>query len=179
MGDQKEKPDAFKPGASTISASALNAMRAAIPRMLKGGAGIRVEPYGDRYIIKLAADPGTPPGSTCIATITALYDQYVMCDRDDAAISVAKPWALRKGVDLPSAATYTYTDAMTRTAVQGGFTNETQKLTPAYEVGEELLVVRLPSARIVDTNGNEILDANGNSIVWYDLNTCGRCWATV
>lgn len=179
MPDQKEKPDPFRPGATSISATALNMLRAAIPRLIRGGFGINVKKYGDRYVIQLADQQGTPPGTICIAVITALYDTYVVCDRDDAAISVAKPWALRKGVDFPSAAAYVYSDAITRTATQATFTTESQKLTMPYEVGEELLVCRLPSARILDSNGDEVLDVNGNSIVWTDLNTAGRSWATV
>ncbi len=147
MPDQKDKPGVFKAGATTISARELNMLRAAVPRLLKGGAGISIEPYGDRFIMRLADTQGTPPGSIAIVTITELHNDFLVCDRDGATITVAKPWALRAANGAP--------------------------VNIGYVVDDELLVARLPSARVEDANGDPVYDANGNIIVWEDLNTAG------
>jgi len=171
MAEQKIKPPPFVAPATSLSASALNALREAIPRLITGGDGIIVERFGDRFIVRQAGAQSGKAGSMGLATITAIFDTYLVCTKDGASIKVAKPWGLRRGVDWPAAATYTYSAPGTRSAVQSGYTTETQKITPDYEVGEELLVARLPSARIDDDDGN--------LIVWYDMNAAGRCWATV
>lgn len=172
MPNQNEKPAPFKAGATSISAKALNDMRAAIPRSITGGNGINVQKFGDgRYVIQLADAQGSAPGAMAIARVVTIHDTYLVCTKDGATINVAKPWPLRRGVVWPVGPTYTYSAPGVRQAVQSGFTTENQRLTPDYQVDEYLLVVRLPSARI-NTDA-------GVLIQWVDMNNGGRSWATV
>ena len=169
MNDAK-KPDKFKAGATSIKAADLNALANAVPGLITSGRGIHITKQGNRYIISLADAQGGASGLSGLATITDIRDTYLLCEKDGAPITVAKPWALRNGVVWPAGATYEYTGAGSRIAT-GSSGTEQQRLTPDYEVGEELLVERLPSARITDDDGAPI--------VYVDKNNAGRCWAEV
>jgi len=167
----QSKPPQFKAGDRTLSAGALNMMLNLIPRIITGGAGINVARLGDKIVVRLAPVQGAAPGTVAIATITAIHGTYLLCDKDGAEITVAKPWGLRHNVEFPTGGgtiRYVYTAYGRRIATQAG-ESETQVITPDYEVGEELLVRRLASARINDEGGEPI--------VWADLNVLGRCWA--
>lgn len=177
MADDKIKPTAFKPG-GPLSAGALNALRDAMPRLLKGGAGIVVEKFGERWVVRLADDQGAAADDKAIVVVTAIFDTYLQCDKDGATINVAKPWGLRKGSEWPTGYdpvaniinyTYVYSDASTRVQTDNNGVTQNQSIIPNWEIGEEILVCRLPSARINDTDGNLIR--------WYDLNVNGRGWA--
>lgn len=171
VADQKRVPDPFKAGAMSLSAQSLNDIRNAILRQITGGAGIVVEKFDNRVVIRLASTTQSAPGDVAIVTITELRDKYLICDKDGATIPVAKPYGLRKDAEWPTGPEYTYDGASTRTAVQDGYSDETQKITPDYQVGEELLVVRVPSARLLDDDNILIL--------WMDMNVGGRTWAEV
>lgn len=174
MGDLSTKPPPFSSTARALSAGALNMLRAAIPRLISGGPGISVKKFGDRLVVSLKDSAGAVPGASALATITEVRGTYLICDKDGAEIAVAKPWALRYGVQFPANGgdlSYVYNDYHTRTAASAsGETTEFQRITPDYEVGEELLVRRVASARIFEDNG-------GPGIVWIDENNLGRCWA--
>ena len=170
MSNLHEKPIDFKVGSKKLSAGALNQMLNAIPRVIQGGSGVSVIKHGDRILISLASVQGTAPGATCLMTIEEVLDAHLICDRDGASVRVAKPWGLRKGVVFPSDCTYVYVDETHRTASKSGEDDEEQYISPGYEVGEELLCVRIPSARITDA----VLP-----IVWVDKNWIGRYWATL
>lgn len=175
MSDTKDKPDIFRAG-QTLSAKALNLLRDAIPRLFRGGSGVAVTKVGDRYIISLSDTQGTRPGSIHIVEVVSVFPEYLKAKKlgeggQHSIISVAKPWGMRKGTAWPAGPTYTYNEAGTsRTAVSGSIT-ETQVVTPNYQIGEQLLAVRLPSARIKDVDDNLIF--------WEDINQAGRCWAAV
>jgi len=171
MGDLYEKPPPFKANASTLSARALNLMRDAIPRLITGGAGIKVSRSGGRVVIGQVAGAGNSPGTAALATIGEIKDTYLVCDKDGASIAVAKPWGIRRGVVFPTGATYVYASPSQRTKTVGGV-DTVENLTPNYEVGEELLVRRLVSSRIFE-------DGDGPMIVWIDENTIGRYWGGV
>ena len=168
MPEVQQKPPEFEAGKS-LGARSLNLIRQALFRLITGANGVQVRKYGDRFVIQLAATQGTAPGNVSVMTITALFDTYFTADRDGAEVYVAKPWGLRRGVVWPTGPSYVYTDNESRTATQG-VTVEDQKVTPSYTVGEQVLAVRLPAARI--TGG-------GVPIVWEDINQAGRCWAAV
>jgi hypothetical protein len=167
MSNLKNKPPAFH-GGQALSAKALNDLRAALPRLLQGGKNINIRAFGDRFIIDHTVPQGTRAGTTALVTIRSVHDGYLVCDRDGADIMVAKPWTLRRGVEFPAGPSYEYHTANHRTATQGEDTEE-QYITPTYEVGEELLVMRVPSSHIED--------GGGNMIVWVDMNNAGRAWA--
>lgn len=169
MPDMNERPPAIKAGQPTLSARSLNKIREAAPRLITGGNGIDVKKLGDRFIVNLKDSPGAPPSTIAIVTVISVEDEYIVCDKDGATINVAKPWALRKEADWPSVKTYVYTSAHERTASEAGEADEEQSY-PDYEEDEELLVVRLPSARINDVDDNKI--------VWHDLNAVGRTWSS-
>lgn len=168
MAELHPKPSPFKAGSKVVSAGALNKLVTAMIRQITGGAGINVNKFGDRIVISLAEAQEGRVGSSALVTITAINDTYLECDKDGAAIKVAKPWGLRKDVEFPIGPTYTYHTAQYRTATEGAETEE-QYITPSYQVGEELLVRRLPSSRINDDDDQ--------MIVWIDENLIGRCWA--
>ena len=101
--------------------------------------------------------------------ITEIKETYLICDYSGTSIKVAKPWAIRMGVDFPSGPAYVYNSATHRTATQGA-TVEEQYITPAYGIGEEITAA---------STGFEVLkDVDGNIITWIDINTAGRSWAT-
>ncbi len=172
MADLNDKPPLFMAGARSLSAGALNDLMAAIPRLIRGGAGVNVKKIGDRFIISLAADQTGAASGVGIATITDVSnDTYLVCDKDGATVNVARPWALRNGVDWPTGPEYAYDTPGVRVATLDDVV-ENQRVTPDYQVGEEILVARLPSVRI-DGDDDE------SAIVWCDLNTAGRCWTTL
>lgn len=168
MAELHPKPSPFKAGSKVVSAGALNKLVTAMIRQITGGAGINVNKFGDRIVISLAEAQEGRVGSSALVTITAINDTYLECDKDGAAIKVAKPWGLRNEVDFPVGPDYVYHNPQHRTATLGGETEE-QFITPSYQVGEELLAKRLPSSRINDEAGK--------MIVWIDENLIGRCWA--
>ncbi len=169
MGDLKQKPPLFKAGASSLSANDLNKIMESCFRQLVGGAGISVSKMGDRVVISLSKGADNKASAFSLVTILEEFGTYLKCDKDDAIIYVAKPWGLREGVDFPTGPTYEYHTFSWRTATLGEVVEE-QYITPDYEVGEELTVKRLISARITDDGDNPIL--------YIDSNELGRCWAT-
>lgn len=173
MANQEQKPPPFDARSQVLSARHLNMLRSAIPRLITGGHGVNVAKMGDRFVISVIPERGTPPPTAALASITAIHKTYLMCSKDGAAVAVAKPWGLRWGVVFPSGVTYDYdaTDYGLRTADPTGDAEE-QRITPDYEVGEELLIRRVPSSRIFE-------DGGGPMIVWIDENIMGRCWAAV
>jgi len=171
MSDLFEKPLPFKANANTLSARALNLMRDAIPRLITGGAGIKVSRSGGRVVIGQATGAGAAPGTAEKVTITELKNTYVLGTKGDGAtIAVAKPWGLRRGVVFPTDGTYVYATAHQRTKTVGAV-ETVENLTPVYEVGEEILARRLVSTGITE-------DGDGPAIAWIDENTIGRWWVS-
>ncbi len=135
--------------------------------------------------------------------VVAVYGDYLVCapadalndegvvdvdDLSDERIYVAKPWILRKtpfdGMTW-NEIEYEYSETggdFSRTAYQDRDTDdevsETQIITPDYMMrdtenelsGEIILAVER-------TTGVETDD--GVAISWEDVNTAGRCWATI
>lgn len=168
MSDLKRKPAAFVPGSRTLSAGALNLILTATPRLITGGAGIGVGKMGDRIIVSRADPAGAPPGTAALVTVKEVKGTYLVCDRDGATINVAKPWGLRHDAQWPAGYVYTYITPDYRTAESDVYGSVRQRLTPNYEVYEELLARRIPSCRI--------LDEDEETIVWLDENNAGRHW---
>jgi len=181
MGRQTPKPPAFVAGAKSLSARALNLLRQAIPSILRGGAGIDITPFGDRFVISLKDPQGERPGSVNLMVLVEEFDEYLHCNRDGVSnqpVYVAKPWGLRKGADWPAGAptpTYTYDPVVKgrRVADFGSYTIQ-QDVTPPYQVGEEILAIRLPSLRIDRT---ALVPVPDTEVIWIDANMGGRCWS--
>ena len=126
MGDLKQKPGAFTPGARTLSVGALNKMNEATPRQLAGGAGVNTTKFGDRVVFRQQSKPISPKVVVAIMTIQEELNDYLVCDYDGATVFVAKPFTLRGSV-------------------------------VGYVVGDEVVAVRVPSARVAGADGELIV----------------------
>jgi hypothetical protein len=122
-------------------------------------------------------------GASAIAfIIVEEFDDYLECtDPDGETVNVAKPYLLRKepfdglSVDYDNpqstqSVTYTYdNDYVDRREADDGTSTETQRVTPEYYVGEEILGI---SCEVELTNADL-------TCAYVDLNTGGRCWAAL
>lgn len=125
MADMKPKPNAFSPGQRGLSASDLNKVRDATPRLIKGGDGVASTKFGDKVVFRQLVKPSPQSAATAIMIVVVEHNDYVECNFDGALTLVAKPVGLR-GV------------------------------TGYYEVDEEVLAARVPSARIAGEGGELI-----------------------
>ncbi len=104
--------------------------------------------------------------------VVAEYGDYLECLNGTATVYVAKPWMLRRspfdGLTV-NGVSYEYSAVNTRTASNDD-DSETQVITPDYFAGEVILVVGRSTGITTDA---------GLSIEWEDVNTAGRCWATI
>lgn len=167
----KELPRPYHTGQRNIPATSLNQVLDATKRMIQGGNGINVRNFGDRLLIDLAAAVNAPGDVTALFTITDISNpEFLICDRDGDEVFVARPWTLRESSAFPSGYDYTYTDANERTASDGTST-ETQQITPSYEVGEQIIAIRVITRINHDVGEDEV------PIKWVDVNTAGRAWA--
>jgi hypothetical protein len=107
------------------------------------------------------------------------YGQYdiIMCNAVDEQgnpgeldTPVAVPWWFRRSVwngRTRSSVTYSYVSNQwqIRTATRGG-ASQSQKITPYYIPGDELLAVAAETGAVY----------NGDAVMWQDINDSGRVW---
>jgi len=126
MADLKDKPNAFTEGQESLSAGDLNKVRDATPRLITGGSGVHTIKFGDRIIISSRKKDKTNV-TTAIMTVAEEHEDFIVCYYDGGYVPVAKQWRDR------------------------GSTGQ-------YDIdgGEEVLAVRVPSARIAGSSGELI-----------------------
>lgn len=143
-----------------ISSTELNYIFSTLERLRQNG-------YVDNHMNKLLVGGGSSDNQAVVMTITSEENTYLVCDYNGSTVNVAKPWALRYGVQFPTGVTYNYIDATEREATLLSFT-ETQYVTPYYETDEEIVAIQCATG---------IQDGDSNDITWIDMNTAGRTWA--
>ena len=117
-----------------------------------------------------------PWAHSMLHEITAIQDDYLECVRiwrggtqGAATVFVAKPKRLRNELSRDGV-TYVYADFQTRTASKSGETDETQRVTPVYLVGD---FIEVEVSRGL-TGITEVDEQRGHPI---DKNVDGRAWA--
>ena len=109
--------------------------------------------------------------------IVSIQGDYLTCKRvwrgstlgsDD--VLVAKPRLLRQSVTARDGVTYVYTDSQTRTASKSGETDELQRVTPKYLVGDRIEVTIVRGLTLI----TQVDEQRGRPI---DKNVDGRAWA--
>lgn len=147
-----------------VSASTFNAARASIRNLL------------DEYRRQLPT-PVRPWSETMEHQITGIQGDYLECVRvwrgetlGSEQVNVAKPRLLRQSVTARDGVTYVYTDSQTRTASKSGETDELQRVTPTYLVGDRIEVEIVRGLTLI----TEVDEQRGRPV---DKNLDGRSWA--
>lgn len=102
-------------------------------------------------------------------------NDYIVCrswngsDEGDTDIYIAKPWKLRHTASNYETITTLTTDDAETVTVSDGDTDETWKITPSYEVDDELYYVAVAGTGVTVSGVGEL----GK----IDINVDGRAWA--
>jgi hypothetical protein len=110
--------------------------------------------------------------------VRQVLEDYIVCEHypTETTVYVLKPYLLQRShIDLQTVngIYYEYTDNEVRKAMSGG-TEETQRVTPAYEEGNPIFGVPIDSGVSGIT---EVIRPNGTPLVWMDSNIDARVWA--
>jgi len=100
MADMKQKPNAFTPGQRGLSASDLNKVRDATPRLIKGGDGVASTKFGDKVLFRQSGKPNPAKTTTAIMTVISEQSNYLTCDFKGGTVLVAKPESQRGSTDF-------------------------------------------------------------------------------
>lgn len=118
-------------------------------------------------------DTQTPPHRV---KITAIANDYLTTRPYDgtttgtADVLVARPWCLQHvAAHYAGLTSLTTVNAQQVTATDGS-TTETWKVTPSYQVGDEIEIRPVPVGGVVPTVG-------GVALAWIDANVDARAWA--
>lgn len=98
-----------------------------------------------------------------------VYNRSGLITKGTVDVFIAKPARLRQSETSRDGVTYVYTDSQTRTASKAGETDETQRVTPGYLVGDyiEATTHRGPSGVAeVDSQRGAPIDSNVDGRAW-------------
>jgi hypothetical protein len=196
----ENKPN-FQAGDNFLKLSDMQALVRMIPRVIRGGQGIKIRAFGDRILIEATANQAPPSGGSKIAQFQILEekDDYLSCIRypadpqaspeDIPVYAVAKPYLLQRlpfhgfSTDYGRASIlYTYDDdgVGTRTARVMTIDSEDDNMEETDVGTVEAQIITPPYfegevilAVQMDTG---LRDEEDKAISWADLNTGARCW---
>ena len=126
--------------------------------------------------VKLQAAQTRSWAELMLHSVTVINDDYLECVRvwrgstlGTDVVFVARPKRLRGSETARDGVTYVLTDPQTRTASKAGETDETQRVTPDYLVGDliEVTISRgLTGVAQVDAQRGRPVDANVDGRAW-------------
>ncbi len=192
--DPKHAP--FKEGVQQLKTEDLNQSLRNQIRQISGSGDTQVSYFGDRVIVDSDSIGVKPDSQLMQFVVLEEFDDYLACapftqpgddnsllpQEYDASlgsdslvrVNVAKPYWLQqtpwngKTVSVNGETiTYDYTGLGERTA-DNGTSILTQNITPSYFAGDVILAV----------NGATGLLLDGIAVVWTDVNSAGRNWAS-
>lgn len=99
MGDLKAKPDAFQTGSKKLSATDLNLVRDAAPSLITGGDDVGTTKISDKIIIQDQRLEEPTAAKMALMVVEWEFDEFLVCDRENALVLVAKPENLRDDDD--------------------------------------------------------------------------------
>lgn len=170
-----------------LSAKKLNSIINNIPKSIQGAGGLKVTRSGNKLVYNNTVE-NTQPYQLIVQQMTmgTEYNDCLACTNYwGQTVYVGKPYMLQATpfhgntitylYPTSQDITYNYTDVCIREA-DDGVDTENQVITPCYYAGE-LILAGTNIWGIYDTGFVDPTTSNPKPIRWFDLNTCGRCWA--